>query len=387
LMEQASGVKKSLDEAKADHELLSSIATLDGDIGVVDQSKVQKFGESGSKDEGSLGERFVGADGWKNWLKTYGDQDGRIPDGMKGFRSPAIQFKGVKDLITGSSATSAGAITQNDRLAGVQELGRRPTVMRDLVTAGTTDSDMVEYVKITSETNNAAPVAEATATSGGSGVKPESAFALALATTAVRTIAHWIPASRRALSDAAQIRTLIDSFLRDGLEQELEDQMVNGDGTGENFMGIANESGVQAQAYATNLLVTTRKARTLVRTVGRRIPTAYMLNPTDWETIQLLRDDSGGAGTGGFLFGGPAGTQAETLWGLRVVESEAVTAGVGYVGDFRRAVLWDRERAQILVSDSHSDFFIRNMVAILAEMRAAFAVLQPNAFVEIDLTA
>jgi hypothetical protein len=39
------------------------------------------------------------------------------------------------------------------------------------------------------------------------------------------------------------------------------------------------------------------------------------------------------------------------------------------------------------VSDSHSDFFIRNMVAILAEMRAAFAVLQPNAFVEIDLTA
>jgi hypothetical protein len=50
-------------------------------------------------------------------------------------------------------------------------------------------------------------------------------------------------------------------------------------------------------------------------------------------------------------------------------------------------VLWDREQASITISDSHANFFIRNMVAILAEMRAAFGVIQPNAFVEIDLTA
>ena len=39
------------------------------------------------------------------------------------------------------------------------------------------------------------------------------------------------------------------------------------------------------------------------------------------------------------------------------------------------------------VSDSHSDFFIRNLVAILAELRAAFGILKPNAIIEIDLTA
>lgn len=38
------------------------------------------------------------------------------------------------------------------------------------------------------------------------------------------------------------------------------------------------------------------------------------------------------------------------------------------------------------MTDSHLDFFVRNLVAILAEMRAAFGVVQPNAFVEIDLT-
>ncbi|MEE3918198.1 hypothetical protein V2I01_04875 [Micromonospora sp. BRA006-A] len=44
------------------------------------------------------------------------------------------------------------------------------------------------------------------------------------------------------------------------------------------------------------------------------------------------------------------------------------------------------EQANISITDSHADFFIRNLVAILGEQRDAFGVLQPNAFVEIDMT-
>jgi hypothetical protein len=33
-----------------------------------------------------------------------------------------------------------------------------------------------------------------------------------------------------------------------------------------------------------------------------------------------------------------------------------------------------------MASDSHADFFIRNLVAILGELRAAFGVLRPAAF-------
>jgi HK97 family phage major capsid protein len=75
------------------------------------------------------------------------------------------------------------------------------------------------------------------------------------------------------------------------------------------------------------------------------------------------------------------------LWGLPVIESEGMTEGVAVVADWRLAVLWDRMRVSISVSNQHSDFFIRNLVAILAEMRAAFGVLRPAAFVETDLTA
>ncbi|KPC69065.1 phage head, partial [Streptomyces sp. NRRL WC-3753] len=209
-----------------------------------------------------------------------------------------------------------------------------------------------------------------------------SALAAAKVTAPVKTIAHWIPVTKRALSDAAQIRTLIDAFLRYGLEEELEDQMIQGDNTGENFEGLGNISGVQAQAWDTNALVTLRKAKTKVRTIGRSVANAYLLNPQDVETIDLLTDNENR-----YYFGGPSGTgSAQPLWNLPVIETEAVPAGTGYVGDFRKAILWDREQATIQMTDSHLDFFVRNLVAILAEMRAAFGVVQPNAFVEIDLT-
>jgi HK97 family phage major capsid protein len=335
-------------------------------------------------DNRSIGEQFAESDEWINFRKSVAPNG--FSEKTRIGTSPAVQFRGLlrpsqRTLVTGVGATSGGALVFPDVQPGVYPQGlQRPLVVRDIITVGSTTSDTVEYVRMTAQTNAAAPVAEATSTSDGT--KPESALALAKVTTSVKTIAHWIPATKRALSDAGQLRTLIDGFLRYGLEEELEDQIVAGDATGENFDGIGHVSGVQAGAWNTDLFTTTRKARTLVRTVGRAIPNAYLFNPSDWETIDLLLDNEAR-----FYFGGPANMGVPRLWGLPVVESEAVPVGLGYVGDFRKCVLWDREQASIQASDSHSDFFIKNLVAILAEMRAAFGILQPNAIVEIDLTA
>ncbi len=220
------------------------------------------------------------------------------------------------------------------------------------------------------------------ATSGSSGVKPESTLITELVSEPVKTIAHWIPATRRALSDAGQLRTLIDSFLRYGLEEELEDQILTGDGVGQNFTGVMNTTGTTTQAWDTNLLTTTRKARTKVRVTGRATPTGYVMHPNDWEDLDLLQDNEAR-----YYFGGPSILGTPRLWGLPVIESEGMTEGFAICADWRLLVLWDREVANILMSDSHSDFFIRNMIAVLAELRAALGCLRPAAFVETDLTA
>lgn len=388
---EVSSYLESAKKIRKDHDLLKEVKDFGDGLGMIDpidpEEQRKRLGGAPMLDgKGTLGERFVAHEQFKAWMKTVAPA-GTINERSR-IQSPPLGFAGLselrsKTLVTGASDTSAGALVQTD-YRGLLDEGAyaRPLTLLDVVTRGTTQSDLVEYARVTSVTNAAAPVPEATSTTDDDALKPESAIVLSRENAPVITIAHWIPATKRALSDAGQIRTLIDGFLRYGLAEELEDQIAQGDGTGENFEGILNVSGIQSQAWDTDLLTTTRKARTLIRTVGRATPTAYAFNPADLETIDLLKDDQGR-----FYYGGPSDGGVQRHWRLPVVETEAVPEGTGLVGDFRQAVLWDREQAAISATDSHSDFFVRNLVAILAELRAAFGVLRPAAFCTIDLTS
>lgn len=345
----------------------------------------------------SLGARLVALPEYEAWLRAV-MPNGRVPE-RSALNSPPLGFKGLgelfnrrSDLITGGDVTSGGAFLIPDQYPNLVEFGRRPLTIRQIITNLTTSSDSIDFVRVTNEVSAAAIVPEATVTdadtSGGEpGIKPESSMTFERVNTPVKTIAHWLPATTRALSDAAQLRGLIDSFLRYGVELELEEQIVNGDGIGENFDGILATTNVQQQDYdprdagSDAALITARVAKRKVRTIGRRIPNAYVLNPEDWENFEVAKD-----GNERFYGQGPFGSMTPVLWGLPVVESEAMPVGTGLVGNFLDAVLWDREQASISVSNSHADFFIRNLVAILCELRAAFGVLRPQAFVAIDLT-
>jgi HK97 family phage major capsid protein len=304
----------------------------------------------------SPGEAVLENEAFKNWLAD--NTNGGAFSSRQFGSSPRVSLPGgMKTLITGSSDTTGGAlIPAQTYYQGPMGFYQRPLTIRDLITTGNTGADAIEYPIEGTPTNNAAAVAEATATSGGTGAKPESAIALSKGTTTVKTIAHWVPATRRALADAGMLRMYIDTFLRYGLDEELEDQILTGDGAGENFTGIMNTSGTQTQAYDTDLFTTLRKARTKVRVVGRAQPTAYVLHPNDWQTLDLLQDNEAR-----YYYGGPSVLGTPRIWGLPAVESEGMTEGYAVCADWRRAVLLDREQTQILTSDSHSDFFVRRL--------------------------
>lgn len=344
----------------------------------------------------TFGELFVESDQYKDFTKRYGGSDGIIKASTKGIQSSPFQ-PDTKALITGASATSGGAFVVNDRYGMVTDLtGERMLTVDDLVTKGTTTSDTIDYVRVTGKTNNAAPTAEATtaaagAISGaspgpytvaaGSGTKPESDLAFEVVSTTVKTIAHWMPMTKRAASDAGQVRTLVDSFLEYGLLEELEDQELNGTGTGENFEGI-NTAVVQAVGSAGTDIDAIVDAIRTVRVIGRRKPTAVVFHPNDWySTGFLLAKDA----QGNYLIGDPRASvdQLNQLWGLQVVVSEAQPENTALVGDFRWAVRWAREGTTITMSDSHADFFIRNLLAILAERRDAFGVLDIQAWCKV----
>ena len=340
------------------------------------------------------GQMFTESEAFSGFVKRYAGRDGVIPDSVKGIQSGTYFADGVtsKSLVTGLSDTSAGAFVRNDVYAPVTDLvGERELTLRDLLTTGSTESDTIEYVRITGKTNNAGMVPEATSSGQpalynaptgaellSGGYKPESGLALEKVTTTVKTIAHWMPMTKRAASDAGQVRTLVDNFLRYGLTEKLEDQILTGAGTGENFQGILGSGILTVGSAGTDIDAVVDAIRT-VRVTGRRRPSAVVFHPNDWySTGFLLAKDAQNR----YLVGDPRASldQLNTLWGMRVVVTEAMTENTALVGDFRFGVLWEREGVSISVTDSHLDFFTRNLLAILAEMRAGFGVLDAQAF-------
>lgn len=385
--------KRKRDRVDADAALVEQLKALSVPISKEEAEALNDAALKGgsptqpNNDGGSIADRFLKSEPWQQFVKAHPGgrigREGRVSVSPVDFGSSSNLF-GSKAVI---GSTTAWRPTPMDIGLQLFPWGRELTI-RDVITTGQTTSDAVEYARQLTITNAAAPVPESTTDAVDAtptlaeGYKPQSALTFEKVTTVVVTIAHWLAATKRTLSDVGQIRTLIDSFLRFGLEEELEDQIVSGDGTGENFDGILTVTGTQAQAFSTNPIETIRKALTKVRTVGRARPTAVALNPADDEALDLAKDT-----TNRYYGAGPFGTGPSTIWGYPRIVTEAVPAGTAIVADWRFAALWDREQTTISVTDSHADFFIRNLVAILAEMRAAFGVIRPSAFVIADLTA
>lgn len=280
-------------------------------------------------------------------------------------------------LITGASDTSAGAFVEPTRI-GYYQRPDRPLRLLDLIFIGETDSDSIEFVRETAFTNAAAETAEATADTGTSGTKPQSNITYEKDSEPVRTVAHWVATTRRALADAARLRSMIDGRLSMGLLQRLETQLVSGDGVGENLLGLLNQPGMLSQSRGADTLIDAiHKAITKVRLAFHE-PNAVGINPLDWEAIRLAKNSNGD-----YLYGPPALAGQMTAWGIGVVAGAQFPAANPLVGDFAQAEFYVREGVQVLASDSHADFFIRNLIALLAEMRGALVLPLPEAFCEV----
>jgi HK97 family phage major capsid protein len=383
LLADAAKLREQIKQAEGDAAMRQAVLDMGAGVELAERPK-QDPGRGAPAGRGkSIGQQFVEAPAFVEWMKRVAP-GGRIPDGARGLNSPGIMFK---DLLTGADPTSAGAFVQTDYTGIYEPLGRYPLTVLALINRRTTTSDLVEFVRQTRKLQAAAPTPEANvkiptgATGEITGEKPQGGMTFEKVQAAVKTIPVWVAATKRALSDVGELRGLIDQELRDDIAEEFEDQILNGDGVGENFTGIMNTAGVLTQAFNADILTTTRQAVTTLEVTGLAAPTAWVFHPTDWETIELLRDSDGR-----FYYGGPAVQGPRQLWGYPVVKSHAKTQGSAIIADWRKAIIWDRQSTTISVSDSHSDFFIRNLVAILAEMRSAFGLIRPSAFCEVELS-
>lgn len=288
----------------------------------------------------------------------------------------------AKKALVYSATGVGGPLIQNDVLPGVYAQLQREMTLLDLIPTARTTSNTVEYVTET-WTNAAATVAEASNTTGTTGKKAEGAITWTTNTSAVRTVAHWVPITNQMLSDAPAVEAIINARLLLGLSLTLESQIATGDGNSPNMEGLLQNTSVQVQAKSTDSEQDAiLKAITKVRVTGNARPGAIVLHPNDFQAIRLARENVATATLGAYLMGPPSQSGPVTLWGLPIVQSQAITENTGLVGAFENCMLFEREGAMISTG-TIDDQFTRNMRTILAEARAAFAIFRPTAFCKV----
>lgn len=349
-------------KAKVD-ELLLKQGELQANLQSTQQAlaKLEANGAGGDVQHQTYGQKFVGSDEFKA-MTGKATPRGRVD----------MTFNAAITSLTTDADGSAGDLVTTTRVPGVFALPQRRMTVRDLISSGRMDGNTLEYVKETGFTNAAGMVAEAAA-------KPESSIKFDLVSTSAKVIAHWVKASRQILSDASQLASLIDQRLRYGLAYKEETQLLNGDGTGQNLLGIIP----QATAYSAPFVIATPTSLDMLRLamlqamLAEYPATGIVMHPSDWARIETMKDT-----TGRYIVGNPQGSIGATLWNLPVVETQAVTIDKFLVGAFKLgAQVFDRWQARVEVSTEDGDNFTKNMVTVLAEERLALAVYRPEAFI------
>lgn len=357
----AEGAKQTADEAIT--KLNETKARLD-EL----EQKMARRPQDGNEEVKSLGRQFVDSDSYKSLIGSAG-QRGKAN----------LEIKATITSATADAAGSAGNLVQTTRLPGIIAPQDRKFTIRDLLMPGRMDGNALEFVQETGFTNGAGMVAEGAK-------KPQSDIKFDLKSTTAKVIAHYMKASRQILEDASQLQSYIDGRLRYGLAFKEEQQILNGDGTGQNLLGIIP----QATAYVRPVGVTTTaesKIDTLryamLQAVLAEYPASgHVLNPIDWAAIETLKDTSGQ-----YIIGNPQGDLNPTLWKLPVVETQAIAVNKFLTGAFSMgAQLFDRWLSRVEVATENEDDFIHNLVTILAEERLALAVYRPEAFIYGDIT-
>ena len=268
--------------------------------------------------------------------------------------------------------TTAGFAPESVRSGLILPAAIRPIQVTDIVPSGSINQAAEVYMEQTTRTNTAAETAEG-------GTFNEATFVYTERTETVRKITISLPVTDEQLEDEARIQSIITEDLMFMLRQRLDDQLTGGDGIAPNITGYLNKSGILTQVKGTDPVPDAIfKLMTQIRVTGRAVPTATLLHPTDWQEIRLLRTS-----TGIYIWGSPSEAGPERIWGIPVVQADALTVGTGIVGDFSNPVysqLLIKRGITLKVTDSHSTDFVKGKQMIRADIRLVFVIRRAAAF-------
>ncbi|GAA2533173.1 hypothetical protein GCM10009860_11490 [Microbacterium mitrae] len=347
---KAASERGDAEKLRASQELIDNLAAIGFDTGL----NVSTPAKSGiARKQSARGQR---------WAE-------KAVSGVQGMSSRLGVVDGVKALVSGS-------ISVPDLVGEPVEILAKRTTLLDLVGRGKPQGERVgngfQYIRQTARTNNAAAVPDGEA-------KPTSVYTFGEVDDKYRVYANKTEdLPYRYLNDYEAITDIVRTQLAEDTMQAIEADMLSGDGTGDAFTGILNTSGIQTQAWSTDLLRTLSNAKH--KFVAQELPfTGWVLNPDDLQSLELMRE---GGATGPFLF--PSRAAIEDFLGASVVTSVGMPAGTAVVGDWDQAEIIPIGDDELIVDAGKRT--TDNTFLFMFEGRYGFRVSKPVAFVAVTLT-
>ena len=333
--------------------------------------------------KGSPGEQFVNSESYKHVrdkfmrgsketaasARTSMFTDALRAAGIAG--APVEQNSHDGIVVTGfrNAVTDSGLVSQQD-VPGVYNLGVRQLKVKDVWMGGVTNQIAVRYIRETAFVNAAAVVPEGTA-------KPYGTVQVSQQTAPVQKIAALIKVTDELWADFPAVASLINLRLPYMVERTEEDQLVNGDGTGNNLSGLLLNAGLTRAVGTDSRADAIFKAIMLVQN-GPGLQTGgypvdwIMTNPISWQDLRLAKDANnqyfgGGPFTG--AYGNGAVVTYDSFWGRPVVVTPAIPAGTALVGSRLAAQYFMRMGMMIESTNCNTDDFEKNLLTIRAEER------------------
>jgi HK97 family phage major capsid protein len=302
-------------------------------------------------------------------------ENGAIESLAKG-NSRSASFEIKADMTVAADFT--GEVIPADRVPGYKFDPTRPTHIRQLLAQGSTQSDVVRFVKESGYTNGAAAKAEG-ATLG------QSDFDMTAADANVRKIGTYFRISEEMLADTPQLTSYLSARAPEKLLEVEDTQILSGNGTAPNISGIITDATAFAAGDLADSVDNANDFDVIVAALNQLAGANYnadtiLLNPSDFHKILLLKDSQNN-----YLKDQVYNGLQPVFMGVKVVLNTAIPAGDFLIGNFGVGTqLWVRDGVNVEFFREDGTNVRDGFVTVRVSERIALTNYLPNAFVTGD---
>ena len=303
------------------------------------------------------------------------------------FQLPNIAFRAYNDNQTVAELDGENSPNYYDETLTlvdptIREGYRRPLTIWDLFNHEMTDKDSVAWYTEGTLDGSAAMTAEAGAFAQIHVNDPVRHSAELKKVTAI-----W-KQSDEILSDAPRFVSHVNARAGYNLDIVVEDQLIAGNGNGNNITGLANATGIgtaSASAYNMDFIESLLDERTKIRkaTPNFNVDT-LLLADEDYDALMKLKNSADQyvlGGPTGFVYGNGV-TIGRNLWNtITIVPTPALTSGTSILGAFKAgATVYEHVTGRRFDVGYDGTDFSHGLVSFRAYQRFVLAVEYPAAF-------